>query len=147
MYKIPLLHFEQKDEVIDGKYLQVKVVNPKIPIHGLLLNEYCLESGFVLVALETADNQIDFNRLFIDNFEDESNCDYRWTQYREIVLRSQPYMPDPITKCCFIFADGFNYSAVLRKSGAFDLYWNMMRKYSSSDSKFSSEITRFRTCE
>ena len=133
-------HFSENGTELDANDLKTRKVNPGLPIHGILLNEYSLEGeGFRIIACETRDNILDFNRLFFDNFEDDDSYAHRWTQYREIVPRKSEYESDPIKKCCFVFAGGYNYSTILRESGHFDLYWNMM-KYESNDDKIVKDI-------
>ena len=54
MYKIE--SHEEEEKIIDGAELKERIIKPDIPIHGILLNEYCESAGFVIVALETKDN-------------------------------------------------------------------------------------------
>lgn len=79
---------------------------------------------------------MEFNRLFMDNFDDDDSYAYRFTMYREIAPRKPGYTHDPITKCCFTFSQGFNYSVALHESGKFEIYWNMMKIESPEDSKY-----------
>ena len=84
------------------------------------------------MALETPDNQLDFNKLYLYNFNDD-NFSYKWNQYREIVPR-KTVPNDPIVKSRYVFSKGFMFCVSLRSSGKFDLYWNMTRKESPEDS-------------
>ena len=72
--KVPI----DSDEV-DVSGLTQRVIEPGLPIQGLPLNEYAINDKFQLVALETNDNQLDFNRLFIENFDDDDSYKYYWT--------------------------------------------------------------------
>lgn len=72
-------HFDNDGTVLEVDDLKIRKVNPGLPIHAIFLNEYALEDGFRIVACETRDNQLDFNRLFFDNFEDDDSYGHRWT--------------------------------------------------------------------
>jgi hypothetical protein len=58
--------------VVEAKDLKCRIVVPGVPTHGFLVNTFCLEDGFVIVALETNDDLVDFSKLFIDNFDDDT---------------------------------------------------------------------------
>lgn len=86
------------------------------------------------MAYETADNILDFNRLFIENFNDDATYKFRYTQYREIVPRKPGHKKDPIKKTCIVFNTGnYNYSLALRESGAVDIYWNLLKIESNEE--------------
>ena len=102
--------------------------------------------------METQDNIIDFNRLIINNIN-EDDYTYKWKQYREVKPREGPtkgtrWVSDPIVKAVFVFFEDypdegergldFNYSLVLRKSGNVDFYWNMFLVDSSTNRKDTS---------
>ncbi len=105
-------------------------IDPNLNIHGLLLNIHCVNDKYQLIALETPDNILDFNKLKFDFTKTE----YSFEQYREVLPRKNP-ANDPITKSCWVFSKGFNFSVAMRESGRFDLYWNFSLKESVDDSK------------
>lgn len=106
---------------------KIRTINPGLKIWGLLINKIAVDQKFVLVAYETEENVIDFNRLFIDNFDDDSYA-FRYTQYREVVPRGGNWQNDPIKKAVFVFNnEGYNFSTVLRESRGIDIYWNMLK--------------------
>ena len=74
------------------------------------------------MALETLDNQIDFNYLDIIR-RPPGEFDYAFKQYREIV--SRPEKLDAVQKFSYsIDRNGFMYACALRKSGSVDIYFN-----------------------
>ncbi len=86
---------------------------------------------FILVVLESRDNQLDFNSLHLKSPPGARDFGFTFKQYREVVPRNIKY--DPIIKFECVFDDSqFNYAIVLRKSRAVDLYWNMQRVDASS---------------
>ena len=136
---VPTDKFTTLGQVFDGKDMTQRILKPGLTIHGFLLNVHCVNDKYQLVAFETPDNQLDFNKLYLNNFSDDT-FSIKLEQYREVVPRNNgnataPFVIDPIQTVKVIFSGGFNYSCVLRKSGLFDLYWNMCRKDSPESSK------------
>ena len=103
-----------------------------MPIHGFIMNAHCIDEKYKLVALETPDNQLDFNKLFVNDITDDNRYAYKFEQYREIIPRKS-IGNDRIVKNRFVFSKGFNYTLSMRASGKFDLYWNLSRKESVDD--------------
>eukprot|EP00347_Sterkiella_histriomuscorum_P004764 403359199 len=136
--EIPTSYFEQTETVIDVTQDQIRVIEPGLNIHGLILNEWAREGGYQQIVFETLDNQLDFNRLYTENVTDKDSFTFRYEQTREIIPRVG-FQHDPITKALHIFSKGFNYSVTLRQSGKFDLYWNLSRKDSSID-KYAVDV-------
>lgn len=64
---------------LDVNDLKVRTITPGLKIHGLLLNKFCVSDKFQLVAYETSDNILDFNRLFVENFDSDESFTYRYT--------------------------------------------------------------------
>ena len=59
-------------------------------IHGLFVNR--LEENYIIVALETVDNQIDFNQLYILNKPGgDEDFSFQFKQYREVVPRETKF--------------------------------------------------------
>ncbi len=76
--KVELHEFELQS-TLDAATMTVRKIVPGVKIHGLILNQFALEDKFQLVAYETKDNILDFNRLFIENFDDNDSYKYRYT--------------------------------------------------------------------
>jgi hypothetical protein len=77
---------------------EVVTIQPEdMKVHGLLLNTN-EDTGdvYMLVPLETLDNQIDFNILDIIKKPPGDDFDYQFKQFREVVPRNERF--DPITK-------------------------------------------------
>ncbi len=94
-------------------------------IHGLFVNK--VEDRHVIVALETVDNQIDFNQLFVINRPGgDEEFSYEFKQFREVVPRETKY--DEVQKLRVSFTKLFQgYAVALRKSGSADFYFTMAR--------------------
>lgn len=120
-------------------------INELLKLHGLLLTQdEKLKGCNVLVPIENEDGILDFNQLFVRNFEDDKTFDYDWIQQRSINTRTKNLiqLSDPILKACHIFTKDpdsnesvKNYSAIIRLSGKVDLYWNMYKLESSKQGK------------
>lgn len=130
--RVPVSEF---GSVFDASAAKVRTINLDYAIHGFLLNVHCLNDKYQLVTIESPDNQLDFNKLYIYNIDEDEKFSYKFEQYRELVPRKNGFPNDPIVKNKYIFSGGFNYTVSLRKSGAFDLYWNMSRKDSVEHKK------------
>ena len=79
--------------------------------------------NLVIVAMETDDNQIDFSSIAPLEVG-TPKFSYTLKQQRELVLRDVNL--DSIQKFAFIIdAKNVFYGIALRKSGLFDIYWNM----------------------
>jgi len=85
-------------------------------------------------VFETLDNQLEFDTIKFSDFDDDEEFTYEAFRYRDVFPRLE-FTVDPIVKNHFIFSNDVNYSISLRQSNRFDIYWNMMRKDSPSDSK------------
>jgi hypothetical protein len=133
--KVALSNFENGGKTIDSKDLTVRVVKPNRKIHLVTLNEFCIKEKYVLIALETDDNQLDYNRLYLDNFDNDQTFKPRYFQQREWVPRGSDYEADPIVKINYTF-NPFNHTMALRRSGSFDIYWNFMRVDTVEDRKY-----------
>jgi hypothetical protein len=81
------------------------------------------------VALETEDNQIDFNMLEVKSKPGNPQGEpfsFEFRQFREVVPRN--VMNDPIKKLSVCFNDkNAGYAVGLRKSGNADFYFTMAR--------------------
>lgn len=103
-------------------------------LHGLFLNAEGVREKFVLAAVETMDNQLDFNAIHVTNRPPAEDFDYELRQYRENVPRDVTV--DPIQKFKTVFTEmggrEFNFSGTVRRSGAFDIYFNGFKVYSSA---------------
>ena len=107
---------------------EVATIQPEdMKVHGLLLNTN-EETGdvFMLVPLETLDNQIDFNILDIIQKPPGDDFDYQFKQFREVVPRNDRF--DPVTKFVSAF-DKWNdlFAVALRESSKVDFYFNGQR--------------------
>lgn len=115
---------------------EVKTINfGSLKIHGLLLNTEAIKGNFILAAVETLDNQIDFNAIYITNPPTSPDFDYELKQYRENLGRS--IRQDPIAKFKAVVVKfnnflEFIYAVAIRSSGQFDLYFNGFKVYSST---------------
>lgn len=81
----------------------------------------------MLVALETVDNQIDFNRLHVDGSALEGDSFFEFRQVREVVFRDTVKL-DEIKKFSICFtekSDGTieSFAIALRRSGSCDFYY------------------------
>jgi hypothetical protein len=97
-------------------------------IHGLFLyKEFSeIKHHHVLVSLETVDNQIDFNRLHVENSL-EGDHFFEFRQVREVVFRDTVKL-DEIKKFSICFTekpDGTieSFAIALRRSGSCDFYY------------------------
>jgi hypothetical protein len=89
----------------------------------------------VIVALETTDNQIDFNVLRIEG--QGANFSFAFQQCSDVVPRDVKL--DPVVDLHSIWDDKETHFAItLRKSGAFDIYWN----YTLIDSSIEGRADR-----
>ena len=71
---------EAMGSIVDAAGLKTRKIVPGLPIKGLLLNEYSVgQNKHQLVCLETSDNQLDINRLFIENFDNDDSFNYYYT--------------------------------------------------------------------
>jgi hypothetical protein len=106
-------------------------------IHALFLyKEFAQASHYqVVVALETTDNQIDFNRLIIKHMpsknqieeEEEKTFEFEFRQICEVVFRDNVKY-DEVKKFSISFTekkDGKieSFAITLRKSGSCDFYY------------------------
>ncbi|CDW75916.1 UNKNOWN [Stylonychia lemnae] len=123
--------------------------------------EFEMKEYEVVVAIETIDGQLDINAIILNSnydtaeFNDasqilkrESYSVRKYKKYYEGVLTSDKFSfvqqgvvvkkkskrNDPIVKFCYMF-DEYNtfYGVTMRKSGEFDIYWNMILIDSSSE--------------
>lgn len=119
---------EGQEQRISPEESEIATIRPDdMKIHGLFVNKFGAGSQrYIIVALETDDNQIDFNQLFIDQKPPSSDFSYTFKQFREVVPRKSKF--DPITKfSCVLNEDEYSYAVTLRQSGKVDLYYNMQR--------------------
>lgn len=98
-----------------------------------------------MVTFETNDNQLEFDKILFDNFDNDDTFNYRYEQIREVVPRhargeSRDRMLDPIIKSSFIYANGFMFAVSLRGSGDADLYWNMQLKETVVGGNYYAQI-------
>jgi hypothetical protein len=103
------------------------IVPEDMKIHGILINtDEETGDNYVLVPLETLDNQIDFNILEILQRPPGEDFDYSFKQFREVVPRNDRF--DPITKFVSVF-DKWNdlFAVALRESSKVDFYYNGQR--------------------
>lgn len=138
--QIKLLQIDDFDEDDGGEHevkfddSQISIVVPDgHKIHGFFINEKMAHSQgsknpCILVALETADNQIDLNQLFVLQPPGSETFDYQFRQFRPIVPRKSAGGVagfDPITKYQLVFnEDQRAVSVAMRKSGRVDFYYD-----------------------
>lgn len=107
---------------------EIATIAPEdMKIHGLLINnDENTGDNFMLVPLETLDNQIDFNVLELTQKPPGEDFDYQFKQFREVVPRNDRF--DPVTKFVSVF-DKWNdlFSIALRESSKVDFYYNGTR--------------------
>ena len=90
-----------------------------------------------MVAMETKDNQIDFNVLYVEgNLKDSNKIKYEFKEFREVVPRPIPLDgKDKIVKLSISFSESIqekdisyqSFAVALRQSGNADFYFNMAR--------------------
>lgn len=115
---------------------EVATISPEdMKIHGLLLNtNEDTGDNYLLVPLETLDNQIDFNTLDILKMPPKEELEYEFKQYREVVPRNDRF--DPVTRFVSVFDKwGDLFAICLRESSKTDFYYNGQR-VSSITSKY-----------
>jgi hypothetical protein len=127
--------FEKKGEIkINIKPEEIETISRDhlrdMKIHGIYMNHSTSKS--LILALETVDNQVDFNQLIINSFneasegDEEKGFDFEFRQVREVVPRNTKY--DEIKKFSISFTekkDGSidSFAIALRKSGSCDFYY------------------------
>lgn len=96
--------------------------------------------------IESPEHQLDFSRLKLTNLNGDED-EFKWTllQHRQLKTSSN-YIDDPIEKHVFTTAD-YPYGITIRKSGRFELYWNMTLIDIIDDRKNSVKQTNFRIRE
>lgn len=124
---------------------EVATIQPEdMKIHGILLNTN-EETGdvYLLIALETLDNQIDFNLLDITKKPPGDDFDYHFNQFREVVPRNDRF--DPVTRFAYAFDHwGDLFAIASRESSKIDFYYNGQR-ISSYNGNFHSLTVQFRS--
>lgn len=51
----------EESSEINASTLSIKKIESEMVIHGLFITKECVKDSFIFVALETPDNQLDFN--------------------------------------------------------------------------------------
>ena len=64
-------------------------------MHGFFENSFSRNDNYIMCMIETADNQIDFSRLYFWS-RDLAKADLEFYQYREVVRRQMS--GDPVVK-------------------------------------------------
>jgi hypothetical protein len=98
--------FSHEPEPVESSTLETKVMlkNEDVSILGIYMRK---SDEPLLIAIETFDNQIDFNELIMGE-DDEGDFDYSLRQLQEIVPRSNFSQADPIIKCDVVFQEDFD---------------------------------------
>lgn len=65
--------FKEEDKIVDMSSLNIRTIETQLIIHGFM-REY----NELMVAFETADNQLDFNIFKLQNIEDEKSHTYEF---------------------------------------------------------------------
>ena len=73
---------EAFDGEISGGNARVLEVDQKI--HGFYVDNSARDNTYLIVALETADNQLDFNKLSVEGLDDDDSFTFSFTQLRLI---------------------------------------------------------------
>lgn len=94
--------------------------DPPVRLHALVENGFCGDD-YILLALELADNQLAFERLYM--WDKDETFKLELFPYREIFLRQAPH--DPISRIKIILKQNeYLFAMALRTSGCVDLYFN-----------------------
>ena len=123
---------------------EVATISPEdMKIHQVMIYTNDNEETMVMVALETLDNQIDFNVLTLLNKAVGEDFEYEFTQYREVVPRNDRF--DPVSKFLYsVNKWGYMTAITLRESGKADIYYNGSKISSineASDTIHNIELT------
>lgn len=78
MMNVPVSLFEDSGTNIDANDRTIRSLRPGLNIHGFVINIHCLNDKYQLVVLETPDNQLDFNKLYLYDFLEEDKFSYKW---------------------------------------------------------------------
>ena len=60
-------HWESEEDSVNGSKLTLKNLHIDAPIHGFLQNRFSLSGDFIFVVLESLDNQLDYNQLYLSD--------------------------------------------------------------------------------
>jgi hypothetical protein len=92
----------------------------------------------VIVAVETFDNQLDFNILIIKEKPSPQGFSYGFKQLREIEARDDKF--DPIQKCIILVdKEQMVIAQTLRQSGKVDFYYSGNRVGTYSPDPLANE--------
>ncbi|CDW78106.1 wd-40 repeat protein [Stylonychia lemnae] len=99
------------------------VINQPCKILNIFENSFSRDGDYLMMGIETDDNQIDFTRLYFWS-KDLTKLDVEFYQYREVVKRND-VRDDPIIKFKHVIQKNeIQFGIALRQSGSVDLYWN-----------------------
>ena len=88
----------------------------------------------ILAIFETEENNLDFNYVCWENFENESEFKFTFEQLSELKPRKENQIKnDPVVKVSSSYNEEAIFTISLKKSGLFDLYWEGQMKFSSVD--------------
>ena len=65
-------HWESEEDSVDGSELTIKNLPIDAPIHGFLQNSSSQDGNYIIVVLESLDNQLDYNQLHLSDRETTS---------------------------------------------------------------------------
>ena len=94
------------------------------------MSAFQFKDKYSMITFETNDNQLEFDKILFDNFDNDDTFKTRYEQIREVVPRhvreqNRFLTLDPIIKTRIVYSNGYLFGVTLRQSGDSDLYWNM----------------------
>lgn len=85
VYQLPAEEeLDGTEDCIDLSTVIMRKVECSLRIVAMFINIHCQRTDHVLLTFELPDSQIDTNRLFIEEIEDNENWSYYFEQYRRI---------------------------------------------------------------
>jgi hypothetical protein len=113
--EIAILHcnkdFSDDGTVIDAYESKVRTIKTTLKILGAPMSKYQFKDKYQQVIFETPDNQLEFNKILLKNFNDDDSFSYSYEQLREVIPREK--INDPVVKFCNIYSKAFSFAMAL----------------------------------
>ena len=72
--------FDDEIKEVDAQDMKVRTITPGLKIHTLFVNlHFATMGGFIIVAMESNDNLVDFNRLILENINDDDCFNFKFS--------------------------------------------------------------------